>query len=216
MKKQFSAIFFDFDGTLGDTDPDIRQAWQNAIKKLGLNCPGFDNIFRVGPSLPDTAKMLFPELDDEKRLLLQNTYKHFYDDAPEYSALPYPGILDVLTRLHNSGVKIYIVTNKRVKPTLKLMKKFQITQICSGMFTPDIVSADIHLTKSELLNLALKISAVDPQNALMVGDTELDIAAGKNNNVSTCAVTWGYGRTSMLEKADADFTVNTAVELLDL
>ncbi len=216
MAKSFSAVFFDFDGTLGDTDPDIRRAWKNAIFELGLICPDFDRVFRVGPSLPDTAKMLFHDLDEEKRLLLQNTYKHFYDDAQEYSALPYPGIIDVLTRLHASGAKFYVVTNKRIKPTLKLMNKFQITQICSGMFTPDIISTDIHLSKSDLLELALKISGAEPQKSLMVGDTELDIEAGKNNNLKTCAVSWGYGRPEVVAGSGADFFIDSAGELLSL
>lgn len=216
MSKNFTAIFFDFDGTLGDTDPDIRQAWLRAMDELNLHCPEFERIFRVGPSLPETAKMLFPELPEEQRLLLQNTYKHFYDDAQTYSALPYPGIIDVLHRFHENGTKIYVVTNKRVKPTLKLIKKFQITDVCSGIFTPDIITAATHLSKSELLALALKISASEPQQTLMVGDTELDIEAGKNNHTKTCAVTWGYGRKDFVARANADFTVDSAEQLLEL
>ena len=34
--------FFDLDGTLADTDRDIREAWKAALRDLGLDCPDFD------------------------------------------------------------------------------------------------------------------------------------------------------------------------------
>ena len=65
---RFEAIFFDFDGTVADTEPDIRGAWLAAIAELGLTCEHFSKVFRVGPSLPETAAMLFPDADEELRL----------------------------------------------------------------------------------------------------------------------------------------------------
>lgn len=205
---EFDAYFFDFDGTIGDTDVDIRKAWLSAIDKLQLPKGNFDKIFRVGPSLPDTAGMLYPELDIASREILQNTYKSFYDDAESYQALPYPGVVEKLNDLTKSGKKIYIVTNKRIKPLAKMVKHFALDFV-DGIFAPDIVASDTHLTKSELLTLALKISAVSPERAIMVGDTELDIAAGKNNQIATCGVAWGYDSAEQLKNAGADFIIST-------
>ena len=42
MKKLW---FFDLDGTLADTDRDIREAWKATLVDLGLECPGFDDGF---------------------------------------------------------------------------------------------------------------------------------------------------------------------------
>ena len=210
----FKTLFFDFDGTLGDTEPDIREAWRQSIAKLGLICDHFDAVFRVGPSLPETARKLFPEASEEMYLTIQETYKSFYDEAGCYTAQPYPGITDAVRQLAECGAKIYVVTNKRLKPSRKLLDKFGLTDVCAGLFTPDIIPGQC-LTKTELVNVALRASCEPcPQKVLMIGDTEIDIRAGKANGLSTCAVTWGYGSYDVLTAAEPDFIVDRAEKIL--
>ena len=48
---KFKYVFFDLDGTLADTDPDIRRAWKAALVDLKLECPDFDAKFVAGPRL---------------------------------------------------------------------------------------------------------------------------------------------------------------------
>ena len=212
--KRFSAYFFDFDGTIGDTEPDIRNSWLSAISKLGLPEAGFYETFRVGPTIEEIGAALFPEMPSNEMAVLLKTYKSFYDDAQYYTAAPYPGITDTLKQLHDDCCKIYIVTNKRLKPLKKLVSQFGLTAFCHGLFAPDIISPEQPLNKSQMLALALRISGVEPENAVMVGDTELDIAAGKNNNTMTCCVTWGYGKREFIQKHDPDYLINDPAELL--
>lgn len=213
----FRTVFFDFDGTIADTEPDIRGAWQNAIASLNLQCDHFDTTFRVGPSLPETALMLFPEVSNEFRNLIMQAYKNFYDEADDYSACPYPGMIEAFKELAYSGKRIYVVTNKRLKPTSKLLKKFDLLDCCAGMFTPDIISPEYLLSKPDLVGLAFRQSCTPlPSQVLMVGDTEIDILSGKQHALSTCGVTWGYGRPGKLGNANPDFIVHTADELLKL
>ena len=143
---RFRTIFFDFDGTLGNTEPDILQAWHNTFEKLELDCPRFKQVFRVGPPLPDAAKMLFPDVSDAFRQKIQETYKAFYDEAETYLALPYPGIIETVKSLAADGVKIFVATNKRLKPARKLMDKFGLSECCAGLVTPDIVDPEHPLT----------------------------------------------------------------------
>ena len=51
--------FFDLDGTLADTDPDIRVSWKAAMKDLGLSYPDFDRDFIAGPTLESQLEMSF-------------------------------------------------------------------------------------------------------------------------------------------------------------
>ena len=209
----FDAYFFDFDGTIGDTAPDIRGSWLNAIKKLGLPENDFEKLFRIGPSIQDTAKILYPD-NPEVWEELQNAYKYFYDINNDFShTTPYPGIIEKITGLHNAGKKVYIVTNKRMLPLRKLISIFKLKDLCSGFFVPDIFDPRNHFNKKELALLALNISGVLPDRALMVGDTELDIAAGKYAAIKTCAVTWGYGESSAIHRESPDFTINNIADL---
>lgn len=207
------AYFFDFDGTLSDTGPDIRLGWLSAIRQLGLPEDNFNNVFRVGPPIQETAAMLFPDLSPAELKNLLETYKHFYDDAPSYSALPYPGITNMLEKLNKDGKQIYIVTNKRYKPLWRLMEKFDFFRYCHGIYSPDLLDKNNHIKKPDLLALAVKISGTTADQALMVGDTELDIFAGKANDVLTCAVTWGYGSEELLCSAKPDFIIDDPAQL---
>ena len=208
----FHAYFFDFDGTIGDTDVDIRAAWLAAIRQLRLPSEHFDSTFRVGPAIRETAMMLYPELSDAESKTLQNTYKHFYDDAENYKARPYPGIIEKFRLLKSTGKKLYIVTNKRIKPLQKMVDLFDLT-FFDGIFAPDTVDPEHHLTKAESLALAIKVSAISGSKCLMVGDTSFDLAAGKANSVATCAVTWGYGSRNDLINSGADFVISTPEDL---
>ena len=77
MKKLW---FFDLDGTLADTDPDIRAAWKATLKDLGLDCPNFDRDFVAGPPIEDMAKALFPDADtDELGARLRKGFGDHYD-----------------------------------------------------------------------------------------------------------------------------------------
>ena len=54
--------FFDLDGTLADTDPDIRVSWKAALRDLGVECPNFDRDFIAGPTIEEMARKLLGEI----------------------------------------------------------------------------------------------------------------------------------------------------------
>ena len=58
--------FFDLDGTLADTDPDIRAAWKAALRDLAVECPNFDRDFVAGPTIEEMARRLLPDVGDRK------------------------------------------------------------------------------------------------------------------------------------------------------
>ena len=107
-------VFFDLDGTLADTDPDIRRAWKAALADLGLVCPSFDEKFVAGPPIDEMARALFPdsftqELADRIRVRFAAHYDS--DGFPE--TREYPGVIDEVRRLKAEGRVVAIVTNKR-------------------------------------------------------------------------------------------------------
>jgi len=61
-----SAVCFDFDGTLGMTGEELKNAWKQTIAYLNLNCPDFDTVYRIGPSLQDMSAKLFPDKTAEE------------------------------------------------------------------------------------------------------------------------------------------------------
>ena len=60
---QYKHIFFDLDGTLFDTQRDLKHAWKTVIAGYGRAIPDFEDIYRIGPPLQEIVKVLFPDFD---------------------------------------------------------------------------------------------------------------------------------------------------------
>jgi phosphoglycolate phosphatase len=193
--------FFDFDGTLARTGEDIILAWKKSIADMGLSCPRFDEVFRIGPTLEKMAYELFDEVTPELVNELTERFKPNYDESGFPNTVPYPGIPEELSMLKRNGAKIYIVTNKRHAATQKIVKALNWDILFDGVWSFDTFPG-IRYKKPELLSRLLKDLNVDPSDAVMAGDTKGDIDAGKANEVYTIGVTWGYGTRDELKEAD--------------
>ena len=207
MISRYKHIFFDFDGTLCASEPDIRNGWKNTMAAMGLENPDFDRIFQVGPSLPDMTAKLFPELSAEKQQEIVLCFKRLYDTSDLPLTKPYPWIPDWLNELKSAGCKLYIVTNKRKIPTDFLVRKFNWDKLLSGAYSPDSFEGET-LGKTQLLNRVLEMHSIPRDQAVMVGDTVGDIKAGKANNTATVGVLWGYGNTGEVENSSCDYILS--------
>ena len=113
MKKLW---FFDLDGTLADTDRDIREAWKATLADLGLEFPGFDAGFVAGPPIEDMAKTLFPEIyTDALGAAIRKGFGEHYDNDGFPNTVEYPGIIDRVRELKAAGATVVVATNKRCR-----------------------------------------------------------------------------------------------------
>lgn len=185
--------FFDLDGTLMDTAGDVVGAWKRTIADLGLECPGFDEVFRMGPSINDIARVLFPGRADIDSLIaaIRSRFAENYDKGGFPTTVPYPGVEAWLERLKASGAKIYIASNKRLAPTVMLVRKTGWENLLDGVYTSDMHPPEV-LKKPVFLARALRELGIEGKDAVMVGDTAGDIEAGKANAMHTVGVSWGY------------------------
>lgn len=215
MIDKFDLFCFDFDGTIGDTEPDIRAAWTAAINHLGLPMGNFESAFKIGPTLQQASRSFYPEMSPGELEILENTYKHFYDDMDNQIALPYPGVIEVIHELCRLNKRVYVVTNKRGKILIKMMKKFNLLEFSHGMFYPDLIDQINQLSKASLLAMAMKCSGFSAERTLMVGDTHLDIEAAHANNCPAAAVLWGYGSIDELNAAQPEYVIDSPFRLLE-
>ena len=197
----FKHWFFDFDGTLCDTEEDIKIAWRATIRAMGRECPQFDAIYRTGPTIDQVTYMLFddatPELVDRIRALFGPNY----DESGFPCTKPYPWVPGWLDALKAQGCKIYIATNKRFRPLAALMKKLGWEDYLDGFYAFDMYPGE-KLKKADLLKRVMVERGIDPAEAVMVGDTKGDVDAGKGAGIATIGCTWGYGTRAELEGAD--------------
>ena len=200
------ALLFDFDGTLGDTRQGICNAWKRTIAEAKVECPDFARIFRVGPPADMMAKLLFPDFPEAEQAEMARRYKANYDGSDMAGEVPFPWSEKLLNHFFAANKKIYVVTYKRMVSTLRLIRCYGFEKYFSGVWGCDAIPGE-NMPKGELLKLAVRISGVAPEKCMMIGDTELDIIAGHEAGVHTCAVTWGYGDPKKLITARPELVV---------
>ncbi len=208
--------FFDLDGTLADTDGDIRGAWKATLADLGLDCPDFDEKFVTGPSLEEIFRKLFPnrvtpELLSEARRLFGSHYDN--DGFP--TTHPYAGMIEAIEELKRKGARVFIVTNKRRAGALALSKLFGWDRVFEALYTGDMYRDDPAigmLRKPALLARAMSEVGARAEDSVMVGDTVNDFEAAAANGVDALAVAWGYGTDG--EKAAAQAKIATPQDIL--
>ena len=210
--------FFDLDGTLADTDRDIRESWKAALRDLGLDCPDFDEKFVSGPPIDEMTRILFPvrytpELADAVRIGFARHYDH--DGFP--NTREYPGVLDEVRRLKSEGRTLAVVTNKRFSAAAAMARRFGWDAVFDGVFAGDmflnpdsrarfaragVAAPSAKLRKPELLASVMRFYGAAPEDCAMVGDTSSDFEAARANGVFSVGVVWGYGTEEELAQAD--------------
>ena len=193
--------FFDFDGTLCDTEADIKAAWRAAIRGLGRECPRFDAVYRTGPTLDQVAYELFDDATPELVERIRALFRVSYDAGGFPLTRPYPWVQGWLDALKSEGCCIYVATNKRFSPMGALMRKMGWEDFFDGYYSFDMYEGE-RLKKWELLRRVMAERGIDPADAVMVGDTAGDVKSGKAAGMYTIGCTWGYGSREELEGAD--------------
>ncbi|HMY01658.1 MAG TPA: HAD-IA family hydrolase, partial [Agitococcus sp.] len=121
----------------------------------------------------------------------------------------------LLTQFEKKQIPWGIVTNKPRHLSEALLSALNLTERCAVLVCPD----DVKNTKPdpEPMYLACKKLAVDCQKTIYIGDHLRDIQAGKNANMTTIAVGFGYiVEGEKIEDWQADYSVETVAELVDL
>ena len=193
--------FFDFDGTLCDTEADIKAAWRAALKAIGRDCPQFDAVYRTGPTIDQVTHALFSDATPVLVEQIRAHFKTFYDACGFPQTRPYPWIPAWLAALKAQGGHLYVATNKRYAPMGALMRKMGWLDLFDGYYSFDMYPGE-RLPKADLLRRVMAARGIAPADAVMVGDTRGDVEAGKAAGLYTIGCTWGYGTREELEGAD--------------
>ena len=214
MKKPvFSTLLFDFDGTIIDSMPDILSCMKKAYSEEGIT----DVVLKpehIGPPLIECLKEITPGLDNA---VLEKVGAHFrkaYDSSTYPNTRIYTGVRDTLELLKAQKIKLYLVTNKREIPTLRLLKMLKLEYFLV-VVSPDI-NKDKKMNKTEMIAYLMKKEKINAAEALYAGDTVTDIQSAHANGLKVAAVTYGYNTKERLIKAGAEFIVDNFMELLEI
>ena len=189
------AFVFDIDGTLADTYPVIKLAFNRfALKYLGKEWTLEEIVAQFGP--PETeiiARQVKPALRDEAVEYYYRCYEELHDGTPLFD-----GIAELISELTRHGKKPAIFTGKGRRSTEITLAKLGL----EGRFGPVVTGDDVGRGKPhpEGLLKAVEGLGVSPERAAMVGDHRSDILAGRAAGVFTIAALWhGYDNVALME-----------------
>lgn len=192
-------IVWDFDGTLADSRPLIVAGMEHALEGLGLqNLPGIREAWlsQVGLPVEEGLRNTFRGREVDPAEVLK-VYRTFDWVGNEHLLQPFPGMSDLVHELHGLGVKMAIASSKRTIP----LKRQVATLGWAACFDPLVTPDDVRLGKPhpESLEICLAVHGLQPEEALMVGDTPFDLEMAQRAGVPSVAVGHGfYGPDALL------------------
>ena len=192
MFMNLDGCFFDLDGTLCDTAPDIVDCWYRTLERREIPKERFEAEFRIGPQLEPMIRKIFPDKPQEWCAELITEFRTIYMGSGFPQTRPYPGIPELLEWLQRQKVRLFVATNKSRPPSLEILKQNGLLDYFEEVLTPESSTGE-NQTKVELLKSALRRYNLSPTNCAMIGDTAGDIRAGKAAEMQTIGVLWGYG-----------------------
>jgi phosphoglycolate phosphatase len=210
MKKTVDLVMFDLDGTLADTGHDLADAvnFTRAYFDRGA-LPDQAIYAHVGRGVEHLLKHALPEespyhFDDVMRVFLDRYEHHLLDRT-----VLYPGAREILDYFR--GKRRVLISNKIERLAVAVMRGLGVDDQFDTILGGD--SAAEKKPHPALLNLVLRRFQIPADRALMVGDGDTDIAAGKGAGVITCGATYGLGNKDDLIATKPDFLIENLSQL---
>ena len=207
-----TAVFFDLDGTLTDPKEGITKCVQHALQRLNEAVPSNDDLeWVIGPPLRASFVELVGEARADQAVAL---YRERFSDIGWRENQLYQEIPTVLQQLKSRGVQLYVATSKPRVFAERIVDHFDLAGYFEQVFGSELDGT--RQDKTELLTWARqKTKQRDSiMDACMIGDRKHDIIGGRNNDMHTVGITWGYGSVTELESAGAHDIVHQPDDLL--
>ena len=190
------AFLFDLDGTLVDSSKAIVNAVKAVLDPRGHFYDG-ENIAKIiGMPLEEMFRVLVQGLSKEEVWRYVREYRRHYSTYHLESTTVHLGVASLLRKLKEQDLKLGLVTTKYRKFTLEVLAHFNLI----GLFDTVVTGYDVkrHKPAPDIVLEAARRLGVDSSNCAVVGDSPMDIEAGRRAGALTIAVLTGpYSRLQM-------------------
>lgn len=190
-----ATIVFDLDGTLIDTAPDLAAAANHALSLVGLEPVSVAQLHPFighGSRAMIDAGLRFHDrtVAESELTRLHDRFLVFYADNVAVASRPFEGIVDVLDELAGAGARLAVCTNKVEHLSKALLRTLNL----DGRFAAIAGRDTFEVFKPAPGHLigTIEMAGGDPARAVMVGDSEVDIATAAAAGVPSIGVTFGY------------------------
>jgi len=210
---QFSgvrALVFDLDGTLIDSKLDLALSVNATLERLGRPPLSQDRIFSyVGQGAPRLIEQaLGPGATPEECQRGLEYFLAYYRDHMLDNTVTYPGVREGLAALED--MPMAVLTNKPVRFSRQIIEGLGL-----GSFFRFVYGGNSFGTKKPDpagMGVLLRDFGAAPKQAMLVGDSEIDVQTARNAGTWACCVTYGLGRERLVHYPP-DLLVDSLTEL---
>lgn len=190
--RPFDAILFDLDGTLVDSSRGIEASAKAALAETGVDVEVPPLRALLGLPLDALIASLLPSLDASEREAVTAAFVRHYDATDCLVSDLYPGVRDVLLGLRRSGIRLFVVTNKRRTPAMAILGHHALAAMFEAVYTLDSGTPGFR-SKAAMAQACIRDFALSPWTTIVVGDSWDDRAMARECGASFAAAAWGYG-----------------------
>lgn len=196
----YKAVIFDLDGTLLDTLQDLYLSVNYALKSCGRCERTIDEIKSfVGDGVGKLVERAAgSQATGEEVQTVLRIFKEHYSLHSRDNTAPYTGVNDLLERLVGAGIKIAVVSNKLDEATKLLCREYFGDNVSVAI--GDSEGRNKKPAPDSVLE-ALRVLGMSVEEAVYVGDSEVDILTASNCGMKCISVTWGFRSREVLEAA---------------
>ena len=235
---QYKAVIFDMDGTILDTANDltssvnyamglcghkhdyvradgmrlfgsgVHTALQRALAmEAGENDPA--RLRRIGSA----EMMTVPGIDEDEVARIEEVFRPFYLEHSRDETGPYDGIMDLLYALREKGIRTAVVSNKP-DPAVKKLAADCFENLFDAAAGEQ--SGIRRKPAPDMVEAVLKDFGIAAEEALYIGDTEIDVQTEENTGMPCVCVSWGFRPVDFLESLGPFAIIDSPMQLLDL
>lgn len=211
----YTTIIWDLDGTLMDTLKDLWLATNHALSAFGMPERTLDEVRQfVGNGVRKLIERAVPDGENNPQFEeVFAEFKRYYVVHCQDNTQPYDGILSTLRELKARGKHMAIVSNKLQSGVTEL----------HGQWFSDVIDVAVgerdgiaRKPAPDMVEVALRELGVDRQNAVYIGDSDVDLATARNSHLPCVSVLWGFRDRDFLQENGATSFAEKPEDLLEM
>lgn len=212
---RYKLAIFDMDGTILNTIDDLAASLNYVLEKSGFPARTMDEVISfIGDGLRKLIERGVPEGTDSETVdKVLADFKEYYAVHCADKTAPYDGIIGLLENLRRNGCLTAVVSNKADDAVQELCRKY-----FDGLFDYAVGERSGILRKPapDSVNEVLEKLNVSRENAVYIGDSDVDIKTAENAGMDSIIVEWGFRERDFLLKKGAKTIVSAAEEIEDI
>lgn len=212
--KRYKAVIFDLDGTLLNTLEDLTDGVNHVMRQFNYPEHTIEEIRSfVGNGIKLLIERSLPYGKDNPEFdKVFSEFKSYYTSHCQIKTRPYDGIMELISSLKEQGYKLAIVSNKNQSAVTELNNIYFSDYISTAIGEKEGVRKK---PAPDTVIKALSELGISSDDAVYVGDSDVDRETAKNSDMDCISVTWGFRDRKLLESLKPYAIIDKPAELFN-